>query len=289
VVDDNATNRQILERQLGSWGIAATTAASGPAALDLLRAATADGRPFELAILDMQMPEMDGPMLARAIRAEPAIASVPLALLTSLGQTGWRDEQAALGLAGVLTKPVRQSQLRTWLASVLDAPARPVVAAAEPTPPIQEPSADAAVPRILVAEDNMVNQRVVVRMLERLGYRVDVVANGVEAVGAAARYAYAAILMDCQMPEMDGYEATVTIRAREAPAVARGARRLPIIALTANAMAHDRERCLAAGMDEYLAKPLRPWVLAMTLERCLHPSASTADRDLQSGCSRRAG
>jgi len=285
VVDDNATSRQLFDRQLASWGIAVTTAAGGPAALDLLRAAAADGRPFDLAILDMQMPEMDGPMLARAIRAEPEIASVPLALLTSLGQTGWRDERAELGLVGILTKPLRQSQLRAWLASVLEAPGRPPAAVTEP-PPIQEPSAGPAVPRILVAEDNLVNQRVVVRMLERLGYRVDVVGNGVEAVETAARLPYAAILMDCQMPEMDGYEATVTIRTREARAVAQGARRLPIIALTANAMADDRDRCLAAGMDDYLAKPLRPETLAMVLERCLHQSVPIADRDRPAAYSR---
>ena len=247
-------------------------------------------------------------MLARAIRAEPGTASVPLALLTSLGQTGWRDEQAELGLVGMLTKPVRQSQLRAWLASVLGAPARPAAAVTGTTTPVQEPSADAAVPRILVAEDNGVNQRVVVRMLERLGYCVDVVANGAEAVDAAARLAYAAILMDCQMPEMDGYEATIMIRAREALTAERGGRRLPIIALTANAMADDRDRCLAAGMDDYLAKPLRPAALATTLERCLHPAdrvpsgggvevlggspvpaAPVADQDQHAACSRMAG
>jgi CheY-like chemotaxis protein len=139
---------------------------------------------------------------------------------------------------------------------------------------VHEAGTETAVPRILVAEDNVVNQRVVVRMLERLGYRVDVVANGAEAVDATARRRYAAILMDCQMPDMDGYEATSVIRARELPGGEPGGQRLPIIALTANAMADDRDRCLAAGMDGYLAKPLRPAVLATTLEQHLHPPAS---------------
>jgi CheY-like chemotaxis protein len=173
---------------------------------------------------------------------------------------------------GMLMKLVRQFQLRVWLASVLDAPVRPAVAVTEPTAPAQGPSADAAVPHILIAEDNVVNQRVVVRMLERLGYRVDVVTNGAETVTAVERRLYAAILMDCQMPEMDGYEATSMIRARENLTAGDGGRRLPIIALTANAMATDRDRCLASGMDEYLAKPLRSDLLAMTLELCLHPT-----------------
>jgi signal transduction histidine kinase/CheY-like chemotaxis protein len=270
VVDDNATNRQILARQLGAWGAEVTTAASGPIALERLHAGAAARRPFDLAILDMQMPEMDGPMLARAIKAAPAIASVPLALLTSLGPAGRRDGQDGLDFVGVLTKPVRQSQLRTWLTSILgpadEPPTPPEVPTAGP-----EPSTKTAIPRILVAEDNAVNQRVVVRMLERLGYRADVVANGAEAVAAITRFPYAAILMDCQMPEMDGYEATRAIRAHEQRARPGDDRaRVPIIALTANALAADRDRCLLAGMDDYLAKPLRPEALAVTLERWAH-------------------
>jgi CheY-like chemotaxis protein len=186
-------------------------------------------------------------------------------MLTSLGQTGWRDSQAAQDFVGVLTKPIRQSQLRAWLAAILGQPAGPSAPATVPTAD-PEPSAETVVPRILVAEDNIVNQRVVVRMLERLGYAADVVANGVEAVAAVARFPYAAILMDCQMPEMDGYEATEAIRSHERGAAGPG-RRVPIIALTANALAADRERCLLAGMDEYLAKPIRPDALVGALDR----------------------
>jgi two-component system sensor histidine kinase/response regulator len=216
----------------------------------------------------MQMPVMDGPMLVRAIKAEPSIARVPLAMLSSVGQGGRRDGQAGLDFVGMLTKPVRQSQLRAWLSTLLGPPAEPSMLAVELPTVSPEPSIETVVPRILVAEDNTVNQRVVVRMLERLGYRADVVANGAEAVAATARFSYAAILMDCQMPEMDGYEATRVIRAHEGrlgPG-GRGAR-VPIIALTANALAADRDRCLLAGMDDYLAKPLRPELLALVLER----------------------
>lgn len=142
------------------------------------------------------------PLAVLSQAVERLAADEVLGLLTSLGQTGWRDEQADLGLVGMLTRPVRQSQLRVWPGSVLGAQGRPVAAVPEPATPIRAPSADATVPRILVAEDNVVNQRVVVRMLERPGYRVDVVSNGAEAVDAVARLPYAAILMDCQMPGM---------------------------------------------------------------------------------------
>jgi PAS domain S-box-containing protein len=273
IVDDNSANRQILARQLSGWGFSVATAASGPAALEQLHAARASRQPFALAILDMQMPVMDGLMLARAIKADPAIAAVPLAMLTSLGQSGWRDEHPDAHFVGLLSKPIRQSQLRAWLIGVLDAPATPPEPASEPSAAPIPLSTRSAVPRILVAEDNVVNQRVAIRMLERLGYSVDVAANGAEAVDAVARTAYAAILMDCQMPEMDGYAATRQIRALEdekQPAVqTRPVRRTPIIALTANVLAVDRDRCLASGMDDYLAKPLRPDVLAATLERWL--------------------
>jgi PAS domain S-box-containing protein len=272
VVDDNATNRQILSRQLGGWGVSVATAPNGSIALGLLRAAAADGHPFDLAILDMQMPGMDGPMLARQIKADATIAAVPLALLTSIGRTGLREEHVKHGFVEILTKPVRQSQLRAWLDGLLEATARDTVVTTAETPPAVAPHADALVPRILVAEDNAVNQRVVVRMLERFGYGADIVGTGVEAVDAVTRLAYAAVLMDCQMPEMDGYEATRVIRERERLQHVPASQRLPIIALTANALATDRDRCLAAGMDEYLAKPLRPAMLATILERFLTPT-----------------
>jgi two-component system sensor histidine kinase/response regulator len=304
VVDDNATNRQILMRQLQARGIQVTTAADGPAALGALRTAAGAGQPFDLAILDMQMPSMDGLMLARQIVADPAIARVALALLTSLGHAGHRDELEGLGFVGVLTKPIRQSQLWSWLDSLLGEHAR---VQAEPAPdlgvvlPVEPPpSTIAGVRRILVAEDNVVNQRVVVRLLERLGYRVDVVTNGAEAVHTINRHPYVAVLMDCQMPEMDGYEATRAIRAEELARLAdfgvadssqSATPRIPIIALTANAMAADRARCLASGMDDYLVKPLRPDLLAATLERWLplDTADSRTPSDAETTPSRMAG
>jgi signal transduction histidine kinase/CheY-like chemotaxis protein len=266
IVDDNATNRTILEHQLAAWGMVSGCAADGPEALAVLRAAVG-AMPYELAILDMQMPGMDGLALARAIKADPALAATPLVLLTSLGQRGPTAETQAMGIAACLTKPVRQSQLYDALATVLGAPpgagARPAPAPAALSAPIAERQT-AGGPRLLVAEDNTVNQKVAVRMLERLGYQADVVANGLEVLEALDRISYPLVLMDCQMPEMDGYAATAAIRARE-----RAGSRTPIIAMTAGALRGDRERCLAAGMDDYIAKPVRPEELGSVLARWL--------------------
>lgn len=204
---------------------------------------------------------------------DTAAAVRPLALLTSLGQAGRRDELEGLGFVGSLTKPIRQSQLWSWLDGVLGVQVEPAPALASVTAAAEPPSTNAGVRRILVAEDNVVNQRVVVRLLGRLSYYVDVVTNGAEAVHAINRLPYMTVLMDCQMPEMDGYEATRVIRAQEATRLADASQpaigRLPIIALTANALSADRARCLASGMDDYLVKPLRPELLATTLERWL--------------------
>jgi PAS domain S-box-containing protein len=266
IVDDNATNRTILEHQLATWGMVSGSAASGPEALERLRAA-ASTAPYELAILDMQMPDMDGLALARAIKADPALAGTRLVLLTSLGQHGPTAEAHAAGVGAFLTKPVRQSQLYDGLATVMANPpgagaALVPAATASPAPVSDERTAHG--PRLLVAEDNAVNQKVAVRMLEKLGYQADVVANGVEVLDALDRIAYPLVLMDCQMPEMDGYAATAAIRAREG-----AGRRTPVIAMTAGAMQGDRERCLAAGMDDYVAKPVRAEDLDAVLARWL--------------------
>jgi len=255
VVDDNATNRMILREQLRGWGLQASTAEDGPHALALLRAARQAKEPFEVVVLDMQMPGMDGIELARAVSQDPELAQVRLVLLTSLAQHEDREAAQRVGILACLTKPVRPSRLFDCLATVtVKAGDRPV----EKTPadsPEEDRSPTAGVTGrgwILVAEDNPMNQRVATLLLKKLGYRSDVVANGREAVEAVARVPYDLVLMDCEMPELDGVEATREIRAGEAG----GERRLPIVAMTANAMPRDRERCIAAGMDDYLTKPV---------------------------------
>ncbi len=264
IVDDNATNRSVLEHQLGGWKMVSETVADGPTALARLRQA-AEAEPFALAIIDMQMPDMDGLMLARAIRSDPTIARTRLVLLTSLGQHGLTGDARAAGVDAYLTKPVRQSQLYDCLATVL-APGigKPEVDTLHEVV-LPQPRPSARGPRLLVAEDNPVNQKVAVHLLEKLGYQADVVANGLEAVEALSRISYPLVLMDCQMPELDGYGATAAIREREA----ESGHHTTIIAMTAGAMAGDRERCLAAGMDDYIAKPVRIEELEVVVARWL--------------------
>jgi signal transduction histidine kinase/CheY-like chemotaxis protein len=260
MVDDNETNRMVLHHQLASWGIQAYAAASGAEALIALRDAAVGGRPFELAVLDRQMPAMDGLMLARAIKREPAIADVRLIMMTSLGDTGDGDELAAAGVIVYLTKPVKQAQLRECLSRAF---AQPVGGPIVPrrigsSTPVPQGTRG----RVLIAEDNIVNQKVALLQLRRLGYSADAVANGAEAVEALARIPYDVVLMDCQMPEVDGYEATRLIRnGRQA------ARRVPIIAMTASALPGDRQKCLDAGMDDYITKPIKVSELHAALAR----------------------
>jgi signal transduction histidine kinase/DNA-binding response OmpR family regulator len=261
VVDDNATNRRILIRQFAAWGIAAEAVEDGPSALTCLREAEPGSR-FDLAVLDMQMPEMDGLMLARAIKADPTISSTRLVLLTSLG-TGIAEAREA-GIGACLSKPVRQAQLRACLDPGVEQNGKGTVASLALSGASRMERDDGPRPLVLVAEDNPVNQKVAVRLLARLGIRADAVATGGEAVEAVRRVPYAAVLMDCQMPEMDGYEATARIRRSEEPGS-----RLPIIAMTASVLQGDRERCLAAGMDDFLGKPVTGEELAAILERWL--------------------
>jgi two-component system sensor histidine kinase/response regulator len=268
IVDDNATNRKILSHQLSSWGITYEEADSGVRALELLQSAAAQGQAYELAILDLMMPGMDGFQLARAIRSDPAIAGMQLVLLTSYGQRGDGAIAREAGVAAYLTKPVRQSQLFDCLMNIVGQasvnPDRDV--SCEVAPTVTKHSLREINPRslklILLAEDNIVNQKVAVRQLDKLGYRADAVANGREAIEALARIPYDLVLMDCQMPEMDGYAATAEIRRFEG-----AARRTKIVAMTANALEGDREKCLSAGMDDYLSKPVRSEELAKVLER----------------------
>ena len=252
IVDDNATNRRILMKQALLWGMEPLAAASAVEALDLVR----DGHPFDVAVLDMQMPDMDGGRLASELRKHRDRAALPLVLLTSVGhrQHG-ADDEAAREFSAWLSKPIKPAALLEALQQVLGG--RPAVRAARPAPrPVQAETEQA----ILVAEDNTINQKVIRQLLRHLGYRADVVANGIEAVAALERQDYPVILMDMQMPEMDGLEATRRLRERF-----RGSNAPYIIAMTANAMPGDRERCLDAGMDDYVPKPIEMDVLDRAL------------------------
>ena len=257
VVDDNDTNRLILREQLTAWDMRAELADDGPTALDRLRTAAAQNQPYDLALLDMCMPGIDGLELARRISADPALATTLLVLLTSAADVG-AEEALQAGILARLTKPVRASQLYDCLMR-LTAPTAGAGPEAAAVATAARPSIRG---HVLVVEDNTTNQMVALGILGQLGYRADVAANGLEALEALARTHYAAVLMDCQMPEMDGYTATGEIRRRE-----DDSRHTPIIAMTAGAMEGDRERCLAAGMDDYISKPVKPHDVAMALAR----------------------
>ena len=265
IVDDNATNRTILSHQVGSWGMIHQEADSGFHALELMRSAAAKGVPYDLAVLDLMMPGMDGFELARTIKSDASIAGLHLVMLTSFGERGHGATAREAGVAAYLTKPVRQSQLFDCLANVISAatvtPGRDVTSSKLFTKHILKESKVSSNKLILLAEDNIVNQKVAIRQLQKLGYRADAVANGREVIEALGRIPYDLVLMDCQMPEMDGYEATAEIRRMEvAP------KRTPIVAMTAHALTGDREKCMAAGMDEYITKPVKPEELSRVLE-----------------------
>jgi signal transduction histidine kinase/CheY-like chemotaxis protein len=259
IVDDNSTNRKILGHQLESCGIIYDEAASGANALVMLQSAQEQSNPYDLAILDLMMPGMDGFELAAAIKAEPAIAKIPLVMLTSYGERGSDALARANGIAAYLTKPVRQSSLFETLAKVAGGTSLPAPPPKSIFVPPISPT-DMSHKLILIAEDNVVNQKVAIRQLRKLGYRADAVANGKEVLEALARIPYDLVLMDCQMPEMDGYEATAEIRKRQSDT-----RRTPVIAMTAHALEGDRAKCLAAGMDDYLSKPVNPEELSRIL------------------------
>ena len=263
IVDDNETNRRILHHQVIAWRMRNGCAASGPEALDILRRAAAEGDPYRLVVLDMQMPGMDGFDVARTIQDDPALAGTNIVILTSLASHPRETDLAKLGIKAYLTKPVKQSKLMDCLAEVVSGPGVAPLAPAVAPPASGETVARKPL-RILLAEDNAVNQKVALRLLARLGYTADAVADGVEAIQAIQRAPYDVILMDCQMPRLDGYAATRRIRELEGRMI--GMPRHHIIALTANSMGGDRERCLEAGMDAYVSKPVRREELAAALE-----------------------
>lgn len=269
VVDDNATNRQILRHQIFAWKMQKGSAAGGHEALKLLREAAAQGQPYDIALLDMQMPEMDGMSLAQAIKADPTIAATRLIMLTSLGHRFSKLELQSFGIDAYLVKPVKQSRLYDTIVTVIGQ-AKAVNALVEtPVAPTPETAPPLPSIRVLVAEDNPVNQKIAAAQLKKLGCTVDVVANGIEVLECLPKLKYEVIFMDCQMPEMDGYEASRAIRKREVDPSKICPWKSPvfIIAMTANAMQGDREKCLAAGMDDYVSKPVRLSELQAALSR----------------------
>ena len=258
IVDDNATNRRIFEDTTRNWGMRPVMVESGEGALEALRDPSASPASFRLVLLDYQMPQMDGLQLAERIRKENLAPDAAFVLLTSVGYPCDSETCRRLGIVQRLTKPVSPLELREVVLRALGA----AVASAAPAPqPVVTPGAGL---NILVAEDNPVNQRLAARMLEKMGHKVTLTNNGREAVDAFERGAFAAILMDVQMPEIDGYRATALIRAREQDL---NMARTPIIGVTAHAMKGDREKCLAAGMDDYVSKPIKSTEIRESLER----------------------
>ena len=277
IVDDNAACATAIAAMLDAWSILHERAPGGREALQLLRAARAGGNPFQVALLDMQMPGMSGFALTEEIKADPALSSTQLIIMHTVGRRGSSTSWSEAGISGYVTKPVKQSAL---FDAIMDA------TATQPKPrlgvnagrkqafkttselsrlmmrPVSAPRLSSC--RVLVAEDNMVNQKVALRQLLNLGFRADAVANGKEVIDALARIPYRLVFMDCQMPEMDGYEATRIIRSRPGNTA-----KVTIVAMTANALEGDRDTCLAAGMDDYLSKPVRQDELERVLRRWL--------------------
>ncbi|MDA0174395.1 response regulator [Solirubrobacter taibaiensis] len=272
IVDDNATNREILERRLLSWRMNAGVAVDGEAGLDCIRKAATRGEPYDLVLLDHHMPGMDGLRVAAALGADG-----PRVILLSSAGGG----RGGPGINATLTKPVRESRLFDTIATTMNGAAPPVAKAPAAIP---RPAPREGAP-ILLAEDNPTNQAVALNILRRRGFRVEVVGNGAEAVEALRREPFAAVLMDCQMPVLDGYAATAEIRHLEGDA-----RHTPIIAMTAHAMQGARERCLEAGMDDYLSKPLRAEVLDDVLRKWLNvPGPTVLDRSFLTALAKAVG
>ncbi|XAS71379.1 response regulator [Micrococcaceae bacterium Sec5.1] len=251
VVDDNATNRLVLETQLASWGMHPVAVADARTAMDEYRLAVSDHHPYDIAVVDMCMPDVDGLELARQIKEESNGSGGPgIILLTSTMQVDKADLTSA-GIREYLTKPVRSSEFYNRLLRLLATKTMGKAAPLGTQPELPPRDPELRLGKLLVAEDNEVNQLVARGMANRLGYEVDIVDDGAQAVAATLTGNYAAVLMDCHMPVMDGFEATKTIRSRDAKTV-----RIPIIAMTAGALNEDRERCFAAGMDDYISKPV---------------------------------
>jgi PAS domain S-box-containing protein len=282
VVDDNATSRDILNLRLTSWGMRPSEVDDGPTALLSLAAAQDKGDPYPIAILDMQMPMMDGAMLGKAIKSDESLRGTHLVLLSSLGERGDARRFAEIGFSGYLNKPVRDADLFNVLSIALAGSVSP----AEPRPMVTRYSANeirrvslGGGSRILLAEDNSTNQLVALGILKKLGLKADVAANGIEALKALESIPYDLVLMDVQMPEMDGMDAALRIRDIRSAVLDHD---IPIIAMTANAMQGDRDRCLEAGMNDYVSKPIDPQSLADALDRWL-PDKVIQDKTGENG------
>ncbi len=265
VVDDNRTNRDVLMAQLAAWNMRPIEAADGPTAVQILYESLEAKDPFQVVLTDMQMPGMDGEALGRIVVCEKRFTRTKLVMMTSLGQRWDADQLLSAGFHAYLLKPVRKSDLFECLHTLLG----------QDEPPISDKGivtshslrgADRSNVRVLLAEDNITNQQVALGILRRLGLRADAVADGREALESLRSIPYDLVLMDVQMPEMDGLDATRSIRAGSAGAMGR---KVPIIAMTAYAMRGDRETCLEAGMDDYIAKPVTPEALSRLLDKWL--------------------
>ncbi|MFH1132555.1 MAG: response regulator [Pseudomonadota bacterium] len=268
VIDQHEASRRGLEMQLKSFGMGVNTAGSGADGIELLRVGKKEGRPYKLAFIEIEMPGIDGFTVAREIKADSEIANIPLVMLSASRERGQGQISREVGAAGYLTKPVRFSKLNEFVATVLgrvdnekDGPVRLVT-----RHDFSEKEAGRRA-RVLVVEDNPVNQRVAVLLLEKLNCRVDVAENGRQAVEAVARSQYDLVLMDCQMPEMDGFEATREIRKKEK----KGEKSLPIVAMTASVLPDDRKKSVEAGMDDFVSKPVKKGDLEGVLRRWVKP------------------
>ena len=268
IVDDNETNRRILLEMLIAWGMNPISTESGSEALNILKRADAEGAPFSLILLDSQMPDLDGFSTAKRIKQDAQLAKLAIIMLTSAGFRGDGASCRELGIKGYLTKPIKRSDLLEVIKLVLGLETGPEPSTSLVT--IHSLREHRARLKILLAEDNRVNQVLAIRLLEKSGHEVTVAGNGAEALEEFDQQVFDLVLMDIQMPEMDGFEATAAIRKSEM----KSGKHIPIIAMTAHAMAGDRKRCLASGMDDYISKPIRLELLLDAIKRCLFPTAT---------------
>ncbi len=272
VVDDNSGSRDALKRYLNSWDLSADEASSGPMGIELMKQRAGLGRPYDVVVVDLMMPGMDGGSFIRITQQDPALAKKSIVALRPAGLPIPNDEIVCASVH--LTKPVRKAHFYRGIGAALGLHLGPAALKGESRlgGDFGGPEVAGVKLRVLVAEDNVVNQKIVLKLLSKLGHSANAVANGLEAIQANQRMEYDVILMDCQMPDMDGYEATAEIRRLESRE-----RRIPIIALTANAMAGDREKCLDPGMDDFLTKPIQPKLLAETLQKWAAAAAGTLE------------